>query len=137
MTFTVLSKLLDIILHQEQQAVLHPIGSAHSTPPDTRDSTPLSALTSYFPIGSSSTHASTHASTQPLFKAKIIAAFGIPVELTNYRDLDSGFAWKKYKACLVAITACNTLWEDNRLRDVFDRKPTQADIISVFKGKTQ
>ena len=30
-----------------------------------------------------------------------------------------------------------TLWEDNRLRDVFDRKPTQADIISVFKGKTQ
>ena len=35
------------------------------------------------------------------------------------------------------ITACNTLWEDNRLRDVFDRKPTQADVISVFKGKTQ
>ena len=37
----------------------------------------------------------------------------------------------------MAITACNTLWEDNRLRDVFDRKHTQADIISVFKGKTQ
>ena len=121
MTFTVLSKLLDIILHQEQQAVLHPIGSAHSTPPDTRDSTPLSAFTFHFPIAFSSTHASTHTSTQSPFKAKMIAAFGIPVELTDHRDLDFGFAWKKYKACLVAITACNTLWEDNRLRDVFDR----------------
>ncbi|KAF8238000.1 hypothetical protein L208DRAFT_1244693 [Tricholoma matsutake] len=29
------------------------------------------------------------------------------------------------------------LWETGKLKEVFDRKPTHADIISIFKGKLQ
>ena len=36
-----------------------------------------------------------------------------------------------------AVKTCNLLWESKQLRDVFDRKPTQADIVGIFKGKTQ
>lgn len=71
------------------------------------------------------------------YKDKLIASLGIPVELTDHNDLNLGYAWQKYKACLKAIETCNSLWQSKQLREVFDRKPTQADIISVFKGKTQ
>jgi hypothetical protein len=133
---------LIFILHQEQQQPqpvfphLH-LGSIHSTPPDTRDSTPLPASTSQFPIESGSISTPGSIPTHSPYRAKIISALNIPLELTDHRDLDLGYAWKKYKACLVAITACNVLWDGNKLREIFDRKPTQADIISVFKGKTQ
>jgi hypothetical protein len=76
-------------------------------------------------------------STGSPFKDKLIASLDIPVELTDHREIDLAYAWKKYKACLQAISTCNSLWENKELRHVFDRKPTQTDIISVFKGKTQ
>ena len=102
--------------------------SMHSTPPNTRDSTPLSSTTSHFPMESS---------THSPFKQKLITSLNIPAELTDHKDINLGYAWQKYKACLEAIATCNVLWEDRKLRGVFDRKPMQADIISVFKGKTQ
>lgn len=71
------------------------------------------------------------------FKDKLIAALEIPVELTDHKDIDLAYAWQKYKACLKAISTCNSLWGSTEFRQLFDRKPTQADIISVFKGKTQ
>jgi hypothetical protein len=127
---------LIFISHQEQQpafapalSVSTPLGSTGSTTPDTRDSTPLSATTSHFPMMSSHTGSP--------FKDKIIASLNIPVELTDHKDINLGYAWQKYKACLAAIKTCNLLWESKKLRDVFDRKPTQADIISIFKGKSQ
>ena len=67
----------------------------------------------------------------------MIASLSIPVKLTDYTDANLGYAWQKYKACLMAVKTCNTLWEAGKLRDVFDRKLTQADIVSVFKGKSQ
>jgi len=127
---------LIFISHQEQQpayvpalSVSTPLGSTGTTPPDTRDSTPLSTTTSHFPMTSSHTGSP--------FKDKIIASLNIPVELTDHRDINLGYAWQKYKACLAATKTCNVLWESGKLRDVFDRKPTQADIISIFKGKSQ
>lgn len=59
------------------------------------------------------------------------------MELTDHKDVNLGYAWQKYKACLAAIQTCNLRWESGELKNVFDRKPTQADIISVFKGKSQ
>jgi hypothetical protein len=61
----------------------------------------------------------------------------MPVELTNHKDVNLGYAWQKFKACLVAVKTHNMLWETGKLRDVFDWKPTHADIISIFKGKSQ
>ena len=127
--FYILQYYLIFILHQEEQQVLNSMHLIHSIPPDTQDPTPVSASTSHFPTQSGSTHSP--------FKQKMITALNIPVELTDHRDVNLGYAWKKYKACLAAVATCNLLWEDRRLRDVFDWKPTQADIISVFKGKTQ
>ena len=72
-----------------------------------------------------------------LTKHKVISFFNILVKLTNHKDINLGFAWQKYRACLEAIKTCNVLWESKQLRDIFDRKPTQADIIGIFKGKTQ
>ena len=104
-----------------------------------------------------STTTATHGSTPTIisgspYKDKMIASFNIPVELTehkvipffnilvkltDHKDINLGFAWQKYKACLEAIKTCNLLWESKELRDIFDRKPTQADIIGLFKGKAQ
>ena len=67
----------------------------------------------------------------------MISFFNILVKLTDHKDINLGFAWQKYKACLEAIKICNVLWESKQFRDIFDRKPTQADIIDIFKGKTQ
>ena len=75
--------------------------------------------------------------TNSSFKDKIIASLGIPVELTDHKDVNLGHAWQKYKACLAAIKNCDSLWESQKLRGVFDQKPTKSDIISVFKGKSQ
>jgi len=95
------------------------------TPPMTRNSTPGSVAVSQFSgLGSS-------------YQNKIITALHIPVELADHKDINLGFAWQKYKACQAAIKACNTLWNAGQLGGVFDRKPTQSDIISIFKGKTQ
>ena len=110
-------------------SVSTPLGFSVPTPPDTRDSTPLSATTSNFPMISSHTGSP--------FKDKLIASLNIPVELTNHKDVNLGYAWQKYKACLAAVKTCNLLWESKKLTEVFDRKPTQADIISIFKGKSQ
>ena len=68
---------------------------------------------------------------------KLIASLDITVELTDHSDINLAYAWKKYKACLKATSTCNSLWGSKELRQVFDQKPTQADIISVFKGKTK
>lgn len=76
-------------------------------------------------------------STGSMFKDKLIAALNIPAELSDHKDISLGCAWKKYNAFLVASKTCNTLWDSKQLHGVFDRKPTQADIISVFKGKSQ
>ena len=72
-----------------------------------------------------------------LTEHKVIPFFNILVKLTDYKDINLGFAWQKYKACLEAVKTCNLLWESKQLRDVFNRKPTQADIVGIFKGKTQ
>ena len=101
------------------------LGSTGSTPPDSRNTTPLSMT------------ASASASTGSPFKDKIIAALNIPIELTDHTDPNLGYAWQKYHACTEAVKACNLLWDQGKLKRVFDRKPTQADIISVFKGKSQ
>jgi hypothetical protein len=77
------------------------------------------------------------ADTGSPFKDKLIAALDIPVKLTDYKDIDLAYAWQKYKACLKAISICSSLWGSKDFRQLFDRKPTQADIISIFKGKTQ
>ena len=76
-------------------------------------------------------------STGSMFKDKLIGALNIPVELTDHKDINLGYVWKKYNAFLIASKACNVLWDSRKLHGVFDRKPTQADIISVFKGKSQ
>jgi hypothetical protein len=47
--------------------------------------------------------------TGSVYKDKLIAALNIPVELANHTDVNLGFAWQKYKACLAAYKACNTL----------------------------
>jgi len=127
---------LIFISHQEQQpayvpalSVSTPLGSTGTTPPDTCDSTPLSTTTSHFPTTSSHTGSP--------FKDKMIVSLNIPVELADHKDINLGFAWQKYKACLAAVKTCNLLWESGKLREVFDRKPTQADIIGLFKGKSQ
>lgn len=98
-----------------------PLGSTGTAPPDTRNPTPLP----------------TSESTGSPFKDKIIEAFSIPMELTDHKDINLGYAWQKYNACTKAIATCESLWKDGKLKTVFDRKPTQADIISVFKGKSQ
>lgn len=103
--------------------------SASTTLPITRDLTPGSAAASHF--------SETSQTTGSLFKDKLIAALAIPLELTDHKDPNLGYAWQKYKACLAAVKTCNTLWDSGQLRGVFDKKPTQADIIGVFKGKTQ
>ena len=54
------------------------------------------------------------------FNDKLIATLDIPVELTDHRDIDLAYAWKKYKACLKAISTCNLLWGSEELRHVFD-----------------
>lgn len=100
------------------------LGSGGATPSDTRDSTPLS----HFPLT---------ISTGSPFKDKLITALSIPVELTDHKDLNLGYAWQKYKACLAATKTCSLLWETGNLKKIFDRKPTQADIVSIFKGKSQ
>ena len=122
--------------HQEQHpafppasSVSTPLGSTGTTPPATRMSTPLLVTAPHLLMGSSHTGSP--------FKDKMIASFSIPVELTDHNDKNLGYAWQKYKACLVAVKTCNTLWESGKLKKVFDRKPTQADIISIFKGKLQ
>ena len=38
---------------------------------------------------------------------------------------------------MTAIKTCSTKWDNGTLKKTFDKKPTQADIIGVFKGKTQ
>ena len=48
-------------------------------------------------------------STHSPYRTKIISALNIPHELTDHRDIDLGYTWKKYKACLMAIAACNVL----------------------------
>jgi hypothetical protein len=99
--------------------------SASTTPPITRDPTPGS----HFSEANSQTWSS--------FKDKLIAVLEIPLELTDHKDPNLGYAWQKYKACLAAVKTCNTLWDSGKLKGVFDKKPTQADIVGVFKGKTQ
>ena len=103
--------------------------SVGTTPPITRDSTPGSAAVSDFP--------EVTGYTGSLFSKKLIAALDIPLELTDHKDPNLGYAWQKYKACLTAIKTCSTKWDNGTLRKAFDKKPTQADIIGVFKGKTQ
>ena len=107
------------IPHQEQQSTIlaPPLPSTTTT-----DSVSILSLS---------------ANTGSPYKAKLIASLGIPVKLTDHNDINLGYAWQKYKACLKAIETCNSLWQSKQLREVFDRKPTQADIIGVFKGKTQ
>ena len=108
--------------------------------PDVYSMTPASMDTiSHDPTpGISSTAQSSAAiSTGSPFKDKLIAALEIPMDLTDHTDRDLGFAFQKYKACEAAVKTCNNLWNAGKLRDVFDKKPSQADIISIFKGKTQ
>ena len=116
---------LIFISHKEQQPTFLPalsvsssLGPTGTAPPETGMSTPPSV-------------------TGSPFKDKMIASFSIPLELTNHSDANLGYAWQKYKACLMAVKTCNMLWDTGKLRAVFDRKPTQADIVSIFKGKTQ
>ena len=114
------------ILHQEQEAViLAPSIPSTATIPSTAipDSKPTFSM-STSSIGSPS-------------KDKLIASLDIPVELTDHSNINLAYAWKKYKACLKATSTCNSLWGSRELRQVFGRKPTQADIISIFGGKTQ
>jgi len=59
------------------------------------------------------------------------------MELTDHKDINLGYAWQKYNACTKAIATCESLWKAGKLKTVFDWKPTQADIISIFKGKSQ
>src|SRR6266850_6817004 len=94
-----------------------------------RGSTPASA------VGS----AISGSSGQPIvsFKEKLITALDIPLELADHTDKSLGYAWQKYKACTAAIKTFQGLWDSGKLQGIFDRKPTQADIISIFKGKTQ
>ena len=108
------------ISHQEQQSTI----LAPSIPSTTTSTDAVSIL-------------SLSANTGSPYKDKLIASLGIPVELTDHSDINLGYSWRKYKACLKAIETCNLLWQGKQLREVFDRKPTQVDIISVFKGKTQ
>jgi len=103
--------------------------SVGTTPPITCDSTPGSAAVSDF--------LEVTGYTGSLFSKKLIAALDIPLELTDHKDPNLGYAWQKYKACLTAIKTCSTKWDNGTLRNTFDKKPTQADIIGVFKGKTQ
>ena len=70
-----------------------------------------------------------------LTKHKVISFFNIQVKLTDHKDINLCFAWQKYKTCLEAIKTCNVLWESKQLRDIFDRKPTQADILVYSKGR--
>jgi len=98
-----------------------PLGSTGTTPPDSHNPTPLPASKS---------------SGSP-FKDKIIEALGIPMELMDHKDINLGYAWQKYNACTKAIATCESLWKAGKLKTVFDWKPTQADIISIFKGKSQ
>ena len=94
------------------------------TPPMTCNSTPGSVAVSQFSgLGSS--------------YQNNIKALHIPVELADHKDINLGFAWQNYKAYQAAIKACNTLWNAGQLGGVFDKKPTQSHIISIFKGKTQ
>ena len=99
---------LIFILHKEQQptflpelSVSTPLGSTGTAPSETRMSTPV---------------------TGSPFKDKMIASLSILVKLTDHTDANLGYAWQKYKACLVAVKTCNTLWEAGKLRDVFDWK---------------
>jgi hypothetical protein len=48
-------------------------------------------------------------STGSPFKDKLMAVLNIPVELANHKDVNLGFAWQKYKACLIATKSCNSL----------------------------
>ena len=75
--------------------------------------------------------------TGSLFKDKLIKALNIPMELTDHKDINLGYAWQKYKGFLTASKTCNVLWDSGKLQGVFDKRPTQGDIISVFKGKSQ
>ena len=120
------------ILYQEH---LTPLGSTGTTPLHTCHSTPLGLSATTSSTISSLPMVSSH--TGSPFKDKIIASLGIPIELTDHKDISLGHAWQKYKVCLAAIKTCNSLWESQKLREVFDQRPTQADIISVFKGKSQ
>jgi hypothetical protein len=115
-----LQNYLILISLQEQQpafvpalSVTTPLGSTGTTPAtDTHDSMPLSATTSHFPMASSHTGSP--------FKDKMIASLNIPVDLTDHKDVNLGYAWQKYNACLAAIKTCNLFWESKKLRDVFD-----------------
>jgi len=53
------------------------------------------------------------------FKDKIIASLNIPVELTDHRDINLGYAWQKYKACLAATKTCNVLWGEWKVERCF------------------
>ena len=126
---------LIFISHQEQQpafpalSVSTPLGSTGTTPPDTRMSTPFSVTAPHLLMGSSHTGSP--------FKDKIIASLGIPVELADHKEVNLCYAWQKYKAYSAAVKTCNMLWDSGKLREAFDQKPMQVDLISIFKGKSQ
>lgn len=71
------------------------------------------------------------------FKEKLVTVLQIPSELVNHLDNGLSDAWKKYKAYLDAAKKLDELWEAGQLRNVFDKKPVQTDLRSLFKGKTQ
>src|SRR5882762_3672559 len=99
-----------------------------TTPPTTHHPTP--GVTTI-------THYSGASQTGSPFKDKLVAALDIPLELTDHTDKNLGFAWQKYKACEAAIKTCDSLWQSGKLKEVFDKKPSQSDIVSIFKGKSQ
>jgi len=99
-----------------------------TTPPTTHHPTP--GVTTI-------AHYSGASQTGSPFKDKLVAALDIPLELTDHTDKNLGFAWQKYKACEAAIKTCDSLWQSGKLKEVFDKKPSQSDIVSIFKGKSQ
>ena len=71
------------------------------------------------------------------FKEKLVMVLQVPAELENHTDKGLHDAWKKYKAYLDAAKKLDELWDAGQLRNVFDRKPVQTDLKSLFKAKTQ
>jgi len=92
------------------------MGSAATSPPLTRDSTPASIFTTLTP-----------------FKTDLMTRLNIPLNLANRTDGSLHFAYQKYKAFLEANSTLASLcasgeWEGKR--------PSVTDLIELFQSKS-